>query len=219
MEKIIAWTALQDILSVLRRAEKLEVVIIHLEQHLTNLNYFFTMLSTLPFLSNFHSLILTGREDEDEDFVISQTVLDYFLLKVLSAPCKHPQSIKFRRIIVDDFMLDHFITGSRLPTSPFWEAKLQPEDRSYLHLKSIEFEEPRFILKIPANVLSSWSGQSVTCQSDQDENWFESFVISFPNMHKRPRIEWIWSLLPQPPVTVLFYIVFESIIKELRCDL
>ena len=174
------------------RAINLEVLILNddTEYPLTqppdlHLDDFFTELSTLPFLSKFCSLVLICRR-----FVVSQSVLDEFLRKFLSTPCAHPQTIKLAYVTVENFMLSYFAIGARPPTSPFWD-QLKPEDSSYLHLKSIEFVQPRFAVRVPlTGFVSDWSGQSVHREmGTQTSDVMSSFIITFPGSRKRPHTE------------------------------
>lgn len=139
-----------------KRALNLEVLII--EEGLKHaicgayihIDSLFTELSSLPFLSKFHSLVVASR-----GILVSQVILDNFLKKFLSTPCDHPQSVKLAYITVYDFMLDYLITeGARPPPAPFWH-QLPPKDRSYLHLKSIEFVHPHFTVEVPLTGFAS----------------------------------------------------------------
>jgi len=83
-----------------------------------SLNEFCAELSFhLPFLSNIHLLLVQSHEETvgfDTGFVVSQQNLEDFLRAFLSAPCSHPQKIKFSRITVEDF---HIPPDSTQPVS------------------------------------------------------------------------------------------------------
>ena len=122
--------------------------------------------------------------------IVSQSVLNEFLRKFLSTPCDHPQTIKLAYITVENFMLSYFAIGAWPPTSPFWDH-LKSEDSSYLHLKSIEFVQPRFAVRVPlTGFVSDWSGQSVHREmGTQTSDVMSSFIITFPESRKRPHTE------------------------------
>lgn len=151
----------ENLLSIVKSAEHLKVLVIldknkshhpqiNLKANTTNLDTFLSMLSTFPFLSNFHAFLALSHEDSrhsETGFAVSQTILDEFLRKFLTTPCQHPQKIIFDHITIEDFKLGSLldsllhINDTAISSSSVLQ-QLQLEDCSYLHLKALQIEEP-----------------------------------------------------------------------------
>ena len=173
------------VLALVKKTTKLQVLIMENKyramEYSVSLNKFCIDLSRSSFLTNLRLLEISSHHKttgDDAGFVVSQQILEEFLLAFLSAPCSHPQEIVFCRITVQDF------TGccSVADAVPFLH-KLEGTDRHYLHLKTVRFEDSSFKMsRVTPKQVSNWVGEEVC----PNEYCSEAITFVVNGNRKRP---------------------------------
>lgn len=145
---------------VLKKATQLEMLIIrgamgvkHTAKYIAkSLNKFFTDLSSHPtFWSNFRALRLDAHSSES--FTVSQKNFDQLITAYLSTPTDHAQKVRFSN--------SDIVAHDTCPSPKI-------NDESYLHFKTIELDNCRFVSKCHTTpeTVSHWLGRGINVLED-----------------------------------------------------